>query len=288
MAKSPASRNDPASSGTSGEVANVKPAFQQPIYPSDNLGPQNQDPSVNQTPYSSPTTAASTGSGGGSGDSTPTPGVDPTTFAADWYKSFFAQYGLPADAQASIINILKQYASDPTTAQTLAQQYLRGTDWFATTFPGFSSGVTNGLFTDETGYRSYLNSVNGLYNQYTGRHVSGDEVTALLQEGANPQLLANRFQGQAWVGAHSNEVQQASGAFGDGQLTPDQLTALGNENAGIDTEQGQKLQTMLAKAQQRAQTVFQGVLGTPNLKLGSNGLSAPGLLGAQQTPDVAA
>jgi hypothetical protein len=217
--------------------------------------------------------------------------TDPTNFAADWYKAFFGQYGLPGDVQASIVDILKQYAADPTTAQTLAQQYLRTTPWFQSTFPGFSSGVTNGLFTDETGYRSYLNSVNNVYNQYTGRHVSGDELTALLKEGANPQLVANRFQGQAWVNANGNDSQYLAGAFGDGRLTPDQLTAAGNESAGIDTAQGQAVQLMLQKATQRAQSVFSGVLARPATSQGPNGPVSPGLRGASGStsgsPDVA-
>lgn len=217
--------------------------------------------------------------------------TDPTNFAADWYKSFFGQYGLPGDVQSSIVDILKQYATDPTTAQTLAQQYLRTTPWFQTTFPGFSAGVTNGLFTDETGYRSYLNSVNNVYNQYAGRHVSGDELTALLQEGANPQLVANRFQGQAWVNANGADSQYLGGAFGGGRLSSDQLTAAGNESAGIDTAQGQAVQLMLQKATQRAQAVFGGVLARPGLSQGPGGLSSPGLRGASGStsgsPDVA-
>lgn len=260
-----------------------KPAFTapSPVIPNSSGPPDDRHPSVavatvDQTPYVPPNEPAGSS------------GVDPTTFAADWYKSFFAQYGLPNDVQSSIVNILKQYAADPSTAQTLAQQYLRTTPWYATTFPGFSSGVTNGLFTDETGYRSYLDTVNNVYNQYLGRHISGDEVTALLKEGANPQLVANRFQGQAWVNANGQDSQYLAGAFGEGRLSGDQLTAAGNENAGIDTAQGQAVQLMLQKASQRAQTVIQGALARPGLSLGANGVSAPGLRGTQQTPDIAA
>ena len=209
---------------------------------------------------------------------------------SDWYKAFFANYGLPPDVQSNILDILKKYASDPATAQALSTQYLRGTDWYKTTFPGFSEGVNNGLFTDETGYRNYLNAFNNIYNQYLGRHISGDETAALLKEGINPSTLANRFQGQAYIQANKPEIQYLSGAFGNGQLTPDQLSALGNENAGIDTAQGQLQQKILQKAQQVYGKLFQGSLATPSLTLGANGLSAPSLGGTanRQQPDVAA
>ena len=210
--------------------------------------------------------------------------------ANDWYKAFFGNYGLPPDVQGTIIDILKKYASDPATAQALSTQYLRSTPWYQTTFPGFANGVNNGLFTDETGYRNYLNAVNNIYNQYLGRHVSGDEVAALLKEGANPNTLANRFQGQAYVNANRNDIQYLSGAFGGGPMTPDQLTALGNQQAGIDTQLGQIQQKVLQKAQQVRDRLFQGSDANPSLSLGANGLSAPGLGGTanRQQPDVAA
>ena len=261
------------------QQADAKPAF---------TGTQifvNPDPGPGG--YSVPTftdAGANGGSTSGGGSTSP----DPTALANDWYKAFFSNFGVPADVQNSLIDILKKYASDPSIAQTLATQYLRTTPWYQTTFPGFSAGVSNGIFTDETGYRNYLNSINSVYNQYLGRHVSGDELTALLNEGAAPQLVANRFQGQAYIQANSPEIQYLGGAFGNGRLTQDQLTALGNENAGIDTAQGQLQQKILAKAQQIQQKLFTGQLATPNLSLGANGLGASSLLGTNQKPDVAA
>jgi len=67
------------------------------------------------------------------------------------------------------------------------------------------------------------------------------------------------------------------------------LTALGNENAGIDTQQGQLQQKVLQKAQQVYSKIFQGSDANPSLTLGANGLSAPGLGGTanRQQPDVA-
>lgn len=210
------------------------------------------------------------------------------TVAADWYKAYFGQYDLDPATQAAIVKILTQYAADPTTGQALATQYLRTTPWFEKTFPGFAAGVSNGLFTDETGYRSYLNTVNQVYNQYTNRHVSGDEISALLGEGAAPQLVANRFQGQAYVAANRPEIQYLGGAFGEGQLNPDQLTALGNEQAGIDTPMGQLQLKVQQKAQQIRDKLFGGQVATPNLSLTPAGVASPSLLGTRGTPDVAA
>lgn len=217
-------------------------------------------------------------------------GNDPTNLANDWYKAYFGNYNLPPDVQQNLINILQKYASDPATAQALATQYLRGTDWYQTQFPGFNAGVQNGLFGDEQGYLSYLNSVNNIYNQYLGRHVSGDEISALLAEGVSPDIIARRFMGQAYIQANQPDIQYLAGAFGNGQLTKDQLTALGNEQAGIDTAQGQIQQKIQQKAQQIYSRIFQGSLATPSLSLGANGLQAPGLSGTtnRQQPDVAA
>lgn len=221
-----------------------------------------------------PPGGSSGGGGGGGSGGGGTGGVDPTALASDWYKAFFSGYQLPPDVQQNILNLLTKYASDPATAQTLAQQYLRGTDWFKTTFPGFAEGVSNGLYTDETGYRNYLNAYNNVYNQYLGRHISGDETAALLKEGVNPSILANRFQGQAYVNANRNDIQYLTGNFDTGQLNKDELTALGNEKAGIDTQLGQQLALKVANAAQRMQGVFEGRLARiSQTQAGQNSLS---------------
>ena len=227
-------------------------------------------------------------SGGGSGSTSSSPSIDPTQLANDWYKAFFGSYGLPTDVQDALIDILKKYASDPSIAQALATQYLRTTSWYQTTFPGFSAGVNNGIFTDETGYRSYLDAINNIYNQYLGRHVSGDEVSALLAEGVSPDIVGRRFAGQAYVNANRNDIQYLAGAFGEGRLGDNQLTALGNENAGIDTQLGQIQQKVLQKAQQIHDKLFTGTLATPSLSIGTGGLGSPSLLGTRGAPDVAA
>lgn len=215
----------------------------------------------------------------------------PPDTAADWYKAFFSQYGLPADVQQQITSLLSQYATDPSTALTLAQQYLRSTQWWQQTFPGFNQGVANGLFTDETGYRSYLNNVNQAYNQYLGRHVSGDELQQYITAGYSPDHVGRLLGGSAWAKANANDVASVTAAFGEGSnsaITGANLQTLGQEQAGIDTAGGQTLENILKRAQQRMAGVFNGVLARPSLSLGPNGISAPGLGGQRQTPDVAA
>lgn len=229
------------------------------------------------------------------GYATPSPsssnsGSSDSTLASDWYTALFGQYGLPSALQSQIVGILTKYASDPTLAVSLAQQTLRSSDWFKTTYPGFSSGYTNGLFTDENGYRTYLNDINQYYNQYLGRHVSGDELSGYLAAGYSPSYVGKLLAGQAYVTANRPEIQYLAGNFapGTGQLSDSQLTSLGNQQAGIDTAAGQIQQKVLAKAQQIYTKMFQGAPATPSLSLGTQGLNSPSLLGGKPVPDVGA
>lgn len=220
-------------------------------------------------------------SGGGVGGSS-------SEFSADWYKAFFNQYNLPGNIQDQVVSLLKKYASDPTTAVALAQQYLRTTDWYQQTFPGFTEGVRAGLFTDETGYRGYLNAVNQNYNNYVGRHVSGDELKNLLTQGVDPNTVGKQLQGDAYVSANRNDIQYLAGNFGDGRLSESDLQAEGRQVSGLDTAIGQKVDAALSKAKQRAASIFSGQLARAGQTLGPNGLQAPGLGGTRQTQDVQA
>lgn len=238
-------------------------------------------------PFTDPPIAPDTPGTGG--DQSGTTGFDPLALASDWYKAFFNSYGLPGDVQSEIMRILRTYAADPSTAQALSQQYLRTTDWFSKTYPGFNQGVTNGLFTDETGYRGYLNQVNQTFNQYLNRHVTGEEVSGYLASGYNPGYVGSLLQGQAWSRANADQVRYLSGAFGDeGRINEKDLTTLGQQHAGIDTGRGQTLDVLVSRAQQRLQSIFQGSLARPSMGFGPAGLAAPSLGGTRQTPDVGA
>ena len=178
-------------------------------------------------------------------------------------------------------------------AAALGENYLRGTTWFQNTFPGFNQGLTAGLFTDETGYRSYVNELNQSTQQYLGRAVTSNEVVTALGQGRSSQMYANYLQGAAYTQTLAPEAQYEAGAFtAEGRLSQADLTAYGNEKAGIDTAQGQAITQRLQLANQKMQKIFQGTLATPSLTLGPQGLYSPDLQGAKQgrggTPDIGA
>ena len=213
--------------------------------------------------------------------------VDPS---ADWASAFFGALGLPDDVMNQVTQILRDHAQDQTLAQALATQYIRSTSWYSVHYPGALEGIANGTIADEAGYTSYMNQLNVLSNQYNGRAISGDEVKGYLQAGYNPGYVANLYQGQAYVSANKPELQYLAGAFGQGAMSQDQLTAVGNESAGIDSPLGQLQQKIITKAQQIQSKITSGTLATPSLSLGTNGLSAPSLQGGTNasTPDVGA
>lgn len=224
-------------------------------------------------------------SGLGGGPKTPTPDAP----QIDWAKVYFGSYNLPGDLISQIEQLGKQYGTtNPDVFYNSALNVVRGSDWFKTTYPGFAAGVTAGMFTDETGYRSYVNQLNNVYQQYLGRHVSGDEAAAALGQGATPDLIGRQFQGDAIARTNAPEWQYLSGAFDEtGALTAAERTAYGREQAGIDSPLGQMVQKRVQQAMGRAQSLFGGKLATTSLSLGASGrLTAPSL--GSGTPDIAA
>lgn len=206
----------------------------------------------------------------------------------DWASAFFASLGLPADIAANIDKLFSRY-SDVNTASAAALAYIRGTPWYAQTFPGIQTGIQKGLFTDESGYRDYVNKLNVLSQQYQGRPIGSDEVASYLQQGLAPSYVDNLFQAGAWTKANTPEVQYELGAFGGGRLSDSDLLALGKQQVGLPNDLGSQLQVKLQQAAQRMQAAFNGKLATPSgLTIGSNGLQASGLLGTKAGPDVAA
>ena len=232
-------------------------------------------------PGAAPAPGASAPSGGGSGGDT---GGD-TGPPIDWAQVYFGNYGLPSDLISQIEALGKQYGTtNPDVFMQSAQNLIRGSDWFKTTYPGFAAGVTAGLYTDETGYRGYLNQLNQVYQQYLGRSVSGTETAAALAGGASPTLIANQFQGDTIANVNANQWNYVTGAFdAAGPLTAAERTAAGREQAGIDTPLGQMVQQRLQQAQQRLQTIFGGSLANPSLSLANGRLAAPGLAAGRGT-----
>lgn len=224
------------------------------------------------------------GDGGTPGDTNNPPVAD-----VDWADVYFGQYGLPADLKNQIIELGKKYGTtNPSVFFQSAQNLIRASDWFAGVFPGFAAGVKAGLFTDETGYRGYVNQLDQVYRQYLGRAVSGAETSAALGAAATPDLVGRQFQGDAIANVNAGQWQYVTGAFDEtGALTAAEKTALGREQAGIDTPLGQMVSKRVQLAMGRAQALFSGTLATPSLSLVNGRLSAPSL-GASGTPDIAA
>lgn len=230
-----------------------------------------------------PTTPAGPAVPGGS----PEPANDPLHgyTNTDW-SAMLGIYGLPPDVQSKVNQIFNT-TTDVNQATSLALAYIRGTPWYERVYPGIKEGLANGTVSNEADYRNYLNNINILSKQYLGRDISGQEIAGYLKQGFNVDRVGRIFQGGAIASTNGQDWRYATGAFdAQGPLTNQEQQALGQEQAGIDTALGQRVQRRLALAQQRLQTVFQGSLATPGLTT-SSGRLASTTLGAK-APDVAA
>lgn len=204
----------------------------------------------------------------------------------DWASAFFASLGLPPDVVAKVNQIFSQY-SDVNAASAAALGYIRGTPWYAQTYPGIAEGIRKGVISNESDYRQLLNQQSQIYRQYLGRDVTAGEFAANLGEGTNLSTIGGRLQGAALAGTYGQDWRYTLGAF-DTAPTDTELKALGEETAGLDSALGQRVKRRLDLAQQRLAGVFQGTLAAPNLSLTNNGrLLAPGL-SAGRSADVAA
>ena len=118
-----------------------------------------------------------------------------------------------------------------------------------------------------------------MYRQWAGRDIALDEYAGYLREGVEAGVVGQRFQGAAYTSTFGNEWQYLLGAFGDtGRATPDELKAAGEQQAGLSSPLGIRLQQRLQQAQQRIQAVFSGNLAVGQLKLPD----------ANRRPDIAA
>lgn len=223
-------------------------------------GPYNENdmPRAAPTPTPSP---APTGQGGGGGGDDRAPAAAPI----DW-EAYLTNFGFPADVVAQIKSIFSSN-SDPATAALLAQRYIRGTPWFATAFPGFQEGVNKGFIRDERDYMSRRNEFQQVYKQYAGRDVTLDEFAGHLREGVGADVVGKRFEGAAYASTYGNDWQYLLGAFGEGRASSEELKAGGEQQAGLSSPLGMKLQQRLSQAQQRIQAVFSGNLALGQLKL---------------------
>lgn len=190
---------------------------------------QQQSEQAGSPPQESPATSStSSSSGSSSGGSTA-----PATAAPPDWDTILGEYGLPSDVIAQLNNIWTAAGSNVSAAVTLAQAYIRGTTWYAQTYPGIQQGINAGLFTDEQSYRAYENQVDQIYQQYWGRPATSAELNARITSGQSVSQVANQFQSGAILGNISDPLK--------GLFTADELKAYSNEQAGIDTALGQQI-----------------------------------------------
>lgn len=245
---------------------------------------------INASNAANPNAAGANGSNfSGNFSDAPTSGsgTSQNNFVPPDVGSYLSLYGLPSDVAAKVQDIFAN-TSDVNQATALALAYIRGTQWYSQTYPGIQAGIAKGIIGNEADYRAYMNSVNNLTKQYQNRDVGSDELAGYLQNGYTTEYVGRLYAGQAYVGANRNDIQYATGAFdASGPLSQEELTALGNESAGIDSELGQRIQNRLALAKKRIEGVFSGSLATPGLST-ANGRLQSTTLGGTPTPDVAA
>lgn len=236
------------------------------------------------TVYPDGTTSATTSSSGGGG--TASTSTTPDLGSTDW-SSMLGIYGLPSDVQNKVNQIFAS-TSDVNQATALAMAYIRGTNWYAQTYPGIQEGIARGVISNESDYRSYVNQLQQMNKQFYGTDITSQQIADYLKAGYSVGHVQNLFRGHAYATANKDNLDYLLGAFGNGQLSNSDLETLGQQQAGLDSAMGLKLQNLVQRAQARMQKVFNGSLATPSLSIGKNGLQSPSLTGSKQSADVAA
>lgn len=179
------------------------------------------------------------------------------------FESYLGLFGLPADVLREITAIFKG-DDDPQRAAQRAIAYVRGTSWYSQTYPGIQEAIAKGTVTNERDYRAKLNNFNQVFRQWTNQDIGLDQYAQYLKEGVDADTVGRRFAGDAFITANRGDIQYLSGNFGDGVLGQDDLQAYGRNQAGLGSARGVNIQTLLEKAQTRAQRVFEGTLATFN------------------------
>lgn len=178
----------------------------------------------------------------------------------DW-SSYLGMFGLPADVLKEI-NAIFQKTPDIGQAVVRAQAYVRGTPWYAQTYPGIREAIAKGIVRDEQDYRRKQNEFDQVFRQWTSNGITTSQYAQFLKEGVDAATVERRFAGDAFANAGRNDWQYLAGNFGEGRLSDDDVKALGRQQAGLGSARGINLQSMLEKAQQRLQRVSEGTLAT--------------------------
>lgn len=222
---------------------------------------------------------ASGGGGGGAASS----GL---TGIFDWH-SLLGIYDLPGDLIAGIQSIFAD-SDDLGVAVGRAIAYVRGSPWYANTFPGIIEGFRLGLIRDERDYRFYVNQIDQLYRRFYGRSVSAGEVANYIRQGFSFDVVGKKLAGESFAKTYAPDLQYLSGAFtSEGRLSEQDLQAYGEQQVGLESSLGSLLDRRLREASQRVRRAFEGVLAQPSLSIGGQGLYSPSLGGGRK-PDIAA
>lgn len=146
-------------------------------------------------------------------------------------------------------------------------------------------GSQNGAYLQQL--FQYAQQTIPMYMQY-GTKFDRTTLEQAFQSGVAPVDIGRQLAGGAFIAANKNQIQYATGAFGDtGQLTPQELKAFGEEQAGLDSPLGNRVNTIVQMAGKRLAGIFSGNLATPTLSVGSSGKIGSTTLGGVRT-DVGA
>lgn len=210
----------------------------------------------------------------------------PTTSTTFDWQTYLTNWGFPPDVIAQLTQIFT--GSDVNSDVQRALAYIRGTDWYAQTFPGIQAGINNGLINDESGYRAYTNEVNQYYQRYYGRSATSQEISNALTAGQTATAIGAHFQGQATIAAEGPQLQYELGAFDtQGRATDAELSSYGDQTAGLSNLVGAQLDNRIQLARQKMSRIFSGSLATPSLSvLKGSSLQGSSLNPAANAPDV--
>lgn len=192
--------------------------------------------------------------------------------------------GLPGIPDDVLVKVDAMITAGQTPAQILA--FIRTTGWYATEYAGIAAGVAAGMFdagAPEAGYRSWKNSVKNTFAQHYGRPPTQAELEGFLAKGWDAAHIEQTGVGHTAVQTQSGNWQFLTGAFGTGPLTEEEQTALGEEQAGIESPLGASIKAKVDKAMQQFQSVFTGTMGQDTAIAQSIGLTAQS---KRQRPDV--
>ena len=133
-------------------------------------------------------------------------------------------------------------------------------------------------------YYGFIDTVGDAFERHNGRIATTAELNKLFQTGKSADTIESEFKGIDFINANRGDIQSQAGAFnfggggaGAGQFSSTELTALGNQQFGLETELGFDIQRRVALATQRMGRIFQGqaAQGTLNLPGGAT-RGAPG------------